>query len=67
MENQGSPTAFFQETPMSVPHGSQKELFVFVHTGEKEGLWGAPEIQQECEVSSATQTPEGPRDRNGRE
>ena len=52
---------------MSVPHGSQKELFVFVHTGEKEGLWGAPEIQQECEVSSATQTPEGPRDRNGRE
>jgi len=33
---------FPRQTPISIPHGSRKEL-VFVHTGEKEGLLGTAE------------------------
>lgn len=54
MENKGSTTAFFQETKTPIPLESREELFVFVHTGEKEGFLGAPETQQEYKASSAT-------------
>lgn len=61
-----SPHCLFpRETQISVPLGSRKELFVFVHTGGKEGFLRAPETEQEYEVSSAAQIPEGLRDDNG--
>lgn len=48
VENKDSPHCLFpRETQIAVPLRSRKELFVFVHTGEKERLLGAPETKQE--------------------
>lgn len=47
MENKGSLPQYFSKSQSSVPLRSRRQLFVFVHTGVKEGILTAPETKQE--------------------